>query len=121
MTGSIETLKGRRILVVEDDYFIVADLMKELEQAGVEVIGPASSIQQATDVLEGETDLDAAILDLNVQGEMIFPFADKLAERGVRFVFLTGYDRDMIPERFSPVKRCGKPVELPSLASALYR
>jgi two-component SAPR family response regulator len=120
MTNPLDALKGRRILVVEDDFFMVADLLRELEQAGVEVVGPAPSVAKATHILEQEAPLDAAILDLNVQGEMVFPFADLLIERNVPFVFLTGYDRDVIPTRFSTIKRCEKPLELPPLATALF-
>lgn len=120
MTNPLDALKGRRILVVEDDFFMVADLLRELEQAGVKVVGPAPSVAKATEIIEREPLPDAAILDLNVQGEMVFPFADLLVERNVPFVFLTGYDRDVIPTRFSTTKRCEKPLELPPLAAALF-
>ena len=112
--------RGRRLLVVEDDYFIVEDLLRELEQAGTEVVGPVPNLQQAMKVLGSTQNLDGAILDINLQGEMAFPLADALQSRNIPFVFLTGYEQTMIPTRFASVRHFEKPVNLTVLAGALF-
>ena len=118
---SLETLlKGRRLLVAEDDFFIVEDLLRGLEQAGAEVIGPVANLQSALDLLDKTPNLDGAVLDINLQGNLVFPLADALRQRNIPFVFLTGYERQIIPSRFSNAKHCQKPVELQPLIKALF-
>ncbi|WP_314190624.1 hypothetical protein [Paracoccus yeei] len=53
-------------------------------------------------ILSG-THLDGAILDVNLQGQMVFPVAHLLLERSVPFLFMTGYDQSVIPERFKAI------------------
>jgi len=64
--------------------------------------------------------LDGAVLDLNLRGEMGFQVADILAERMVPFVFATGYDRAVIPERFAGIARCEKPISVEKVVRALF-
>ena len=92
-------LAGRRLLVVEDEYFLAAELVEALSADGAKVIGPAASVDDALDLLDDTAQLDGAVLDLNLQGEMAFPVADALMERDIPFVFLTGYDQSVIPPR----------------------
>lgn len=109
MTGA---LAGRRVLVVGDDFFLAADVVRGLEADGAEVIGPVGDIDEALDLIDDAPHLDGAVLDLDVGGEMAFPVADAPIERGVPFVFATGYDRAVIPPRYGAVARCEKPVEV---------
>lgn len=110
---------GRRILVVEDEH-VVADLMAQcLMSRGFGVVGPAASVQDAMALLNGDDAPDAATLDINLRGEMVFPVADRLLMRGVPFVFTTGYDVGGVPERFSHVRLWTKPVDVATLADAL--
>ena len=60
------------------------------------------------------------MLDVNLRGEMAFPVDDALIERGVPFVFATGYSADALPRRYASVPRCDKPVEPDALAAALF-
>jgi hypothetical protein len=64
--------------------------------------------------------LDGAVLDINMRGEMIFPVADALKERGVRFIFTTGYDSEAIPERYRAMARCEKPLDMVEIVEALF-
>src|SRR3954451_11745837 len=67
------SLQGRHLLVVEDEYLIAADLTASLESLGAEVIGPAASIEEALSLLEINSDrLDGAVLDINLRNEPIF-------------------------------------------------
>jgi DNA-binding LytR/AlgR family response regulator len=107
-----ESLKGRRILVVEDEYLVAADLTASLEALGAEVVGPAASVNQALSLVENHGGrLDGAVLDINLKDERVYPVADVLTARGVPFVFTTGYDAISLPASYASAPRCEKPVD----------
>jgi DNA-binding NarL/FixJ family response regulator len=112
-------LKGCRILVVEDDFFLADDLASALEDHGAEVIGPASTYQDGLLMMVAGGRIDVALLDINLRGEMAYPLADILLDRGVDVMLATGYDRSALPERFYPVVRIEKPFDAAVLARAL--
>ncbi len=120
MTATHSKLVGRAVLLVEDDYFIVKQLRRLFEQEGAIVLGPVSNVAGALELVERTARIDGAVLDVNLQGEMVFPVADALAERGVRFVFATGYDPVELPARHGAVPHFSKPVNLAGLAEALF-
>lgn len=113
------TFEGRKILIVEDDYMVVLDLLQRLVMLGADIVGPASSNEQALRLIEGTPTLGGAILDLKVAGEMSFPIADVLLEQGIRFVFVTGLAEAAIPKRFSHVPFCNKPASVLDIVQAL--
>lgn len=119
MNGT-DSLEGRRLLVVEDEYFLAENMVSGLTERGAEVVGPVGDIDDALDLIEDSERLDGAVLDLNLRGEMAFPVADALLERGIPFVFATGYDSASIPPRYKGVLRCEKPVNVPKIARALF-
>ena len=108
-------LQGRRILVVEDDYVLAEDLRRELEALGAEVQGPVPSTDDALHVLKTGLQPDAVLLDLNLGGEIAFPVAEALQERGILFAFTTGYEAWTIPGAYAHIPRFDKPVELQRL------
>jgi DNA-binding LytR/AlgR family response regulator len=115
-----ESLRGRCLLVVEDEYLIAADLTASLESLGVEVIGPAASVVEALSLIDNNSDrLDGAVLDINLQNERVYPVADVLAARGVPFVFTTGYDAVAVPTPYACAPRCEKPVDKTQLIRLL--
>lgn len=116
----MERLEGKTILVVEDDYFIATDLCRSLVTEGVEVLGPVGRVDDALGVIARSDRIDAALVDLNLHGVMAYPVADALAERRVPFLFVTGYDRAGIPERFRDVPHCQKPVVLEDARDVLF-
>ncbi|MDM9625204.1 HWE histidine kinase domain-containing protein [Rhizobium sp. S152] len=101
-------LKGRRILVVEDEPLIGMDIVAALEDAGAEVEGPVATVEEACAVIESKG-FDAALVDANLHGTSVGPIAAALAERGVPFAFATGYDKDGLPEGFQNRLILGKP------------
>ena len=118
--ASTKTLAGRRILIVEDDFFIADDFAATFEGAGAQVVGPAATLSEAFDLIERTERLDGALLDINLQGELAYTLADALRARGVPIVFATGYDRGAIPERYADIPLCEKPVDPQQVARAMF-
>ena len=112
---------GRRILVVEDDYMIVADLVQELEASGAHVIGPIPTLDMALEKLEQLPDIAGAILDINLHGEMVFPLAEELRRRQIPFVFATAYEEKAIPTAWRDIPLVRKPADLSEIAEVLLR
>lgn len=103
-------LKGVRVLVVEDNFFVAEHIRAILEASGCAVIGPVGHLRDGLR-LAAEEALDGALLDINLHGDRSFPIADALHQRGIPFVFLTGYDSsEILPERLRQVQRLGKPI-----------
>lgn len=121
MTEAGSELRGRRLLVVEDDYMIAADFVYALEERGFEVIGPVGSVREALALIESAGVFDGAVLDINLGREMAFPIADALTARGVPFVFATGYGTLAIPPVYAEVPRVEKPVDMAALLRLLAR
>ncbi len=76
-------LAGKRVLIVEDDNILAITLAEELAAEGAKVVGPAPTVTDALDVIT-RTDLDGAIVDINLRGKAAFPVADALADRRKR-------------------------------------
>lgn len=107
-----------RVLVVEDEYYLAADLAEALAARGVQVIGPVGTLADAVTALEDHT-IDRAVLDMNLQGEMSFPIADRLEAAGIPYVVATGYAAEMLPDRFRNRPRLEKPYRPDMLVSML--
>ncbi|MGA1834720.1 MULTISPECIES: response regulator [Rhizobium] len=115
-----EALSGRTYLVVEDEYLVASDMLTMLESAGAKVFGPISDVQQAMEVLsEPSLELDAAVLDINLHGEMVYPAAALLVLRGTPFIFVTGYDCASMPKEFADAPCLSKPTAEADLVEAL--
>jgi DNA-binding NtrC family response regulator len=112
-------LTGRRVLVVEDEYLLASDLAAALERESAEVIGPVPSVAQAMALIAARPDIELALLDVNLGGELVYPVADALAERGVPFLLLTGYEANAIPSRYESVPRLEKPVRTANVMLAI--
>ncbi len=119
MDSAASPLRGKRVLVVEDEYMIADDLACELRDAGAEVLGPAASLPQAMRVIAPIGPIDAAVLDINLRETLAYPLVDRLIEQGVRVLITSGYDEAMIPERYRHLPRCEKPVSPLKLRHAL--
>jgi len=107
-----------KVLVVEDEYLIRMLLEDMLDELGYGVAAAVGSLAEAREHASGG-DFSAAILDVNVDGEEIFPVADLLAERGVPFVFVTGYGEGSLPERFRGRPALQKPFQAERLKTTL--
>jgi len=107
-TGS-QALAGKRVLILEDEYFIATDLAQALAAAGAEIMGPYSTSASALTSIEANPP-DMGVLDVNLAGVVNFDLADSLAARDVPFVFASGYDDTSVPQRHSTVPFYQKPL-----------
>jgi CheY-like chemotaxis protein len=89
-------LRGKRILLVEDEPLIAMEIEAELLSAGCEVVGPAGTLAGALRLI-AEISCDAALLDANLGGQPVDALAAALTQKGVPFAFATGYGRDALP------------------------
>lgn len=114
-----DTLAGRRVLLVEDQVLIAMALEAELQDFGLTVAGIAPSVEKALALLAQDTP-DLAVLDLSLNGETSIPIAEALMERGIRFIFATGYGADVeLPEGFETVPVVSKPYQIEDILRAL--
>jgi CheY-like chemotaxis protein len=114
-------LSGRRILVIEDEMMVAMLLKDFLADLGCTVLGPAARVEQALAMIEAAGALDAAVLDINLNGQKSYPVADALAARGVPFVFATGYSRDSMLNGHREFPLLQKPYRLSKMADALAK
>ena len=120
MGGAPEkALTDRRVLVAEDEYFIARDLGRALHALGAEVVGPVPSVDAVQAILAAGEHLDAAILDINLDGGWIFSALADLVARGIPVVLATGYEDDALPAEYRHVPRWQKPFDPSALAEAL--
>lgn len=116
-----DSLRGRVVLIVEDEFYLADDLASALAGIGAKVLGPFGRVEEARRLLEGDQAVDLAILDIDLFGDRVFPVADLLRARHTPFLFATGYDQEIIPQRFSDVPRLEKPFTAATVISLLER
>jgi len=110
--------KQPRVLVVEDEYLIRMLLEDMLGDLGYSVAAAVGSIAEARE-FASTGEFNAAILDVNLDGQESYPVADILAARGLPFVFVTGYGERSLPERYRDRPALQKPFQAEQLDSAL--
>ena len=107
----LSALSGAVVLLVEDDFFIGLDYVEHLTSWGMKVIGPAISDSDARNLMVGAR-IDAALLDVSIQGGNSFGLAQDLRDAETPFAFVTAFasDEAMFPDSLKSVARLGKPV-----------
>lgn len=111
-------LEARRVLVVEDQYYLATDICEWLTEAGAEVLGPVRKVEQARDLLKREA-IDLAVVDINLGTGPTYELAEELTARAVPFLFATGYDQSAIPSEFQGAPRIEKPFNERDLITAV--
>lgn len=112
-------LSGKSVLMVEDEYLIADALCSAFELEDVRVVGPFPNVASAMEALDNGATADVAVLDVNLNGERVFPLADRLMADNVPIVLTTGYDGDAIPRDYAHLQRLQKPVHLRELFGCL--
>jgi PAS domain S-box-containing protein len=116
-------LKGKRIIIIEDDALVSMDLESSLTDVGCKVISTAGTLDEAK-ILIADAQCDAALLDANLAGHSVDVLAMMLTKRNIPFAFVTGYGRDALPEAFRDAIVLKKPFsqnDLVSVAELLLR
>jgi PAS domain S-box-containing protein len=109
-----------RVLVVEDEALLAMELEGHLQGLGYTIVGPFGDLARATEACRREA-IDVAVLDTNLNGEMVYPLADDLSAHGIPFIFVTGYSASNLPERFRGAPRVAKPYDPATLTTQLER
>ena len=110
------SLTGLKLLIVEDNYLIASLIEQILADAGCIVSQPIPQLVQAQDEARGG-DYNAAVLDINLNGERVYPVADILSHRNIPYLFLTGYGAQHV--RYSERPRLRKPFKRAQLLDAV--
>jgi two-component SAPR family response regulator len=112
-------LTGLRVLIVEDEFLVGLILEDDLKAKGSEIVATCQTLVDGTRAAEN-SEFDLAILDINLNGEMVFPLADVLVSRSKPLIFLSGYIANL-PERFAKFEAVSKPYQILELESAIAR
>jgi CheY-like chemotaxis protein len=114
-----QPLSGRRVLIVEDESLVAMLLETILEDMGCTPVGPASTVSEGLSMVTADEPLDAALLDVNVAGSQVFPVAQALKDRGVPFIFSTGYGEGGLPDAWRGQSTIQKPFTEAAIRDAL--
>jgi len=120
MTSNGAALAGRRVLVVEDNFYIAVAIARVLKARGAELIGPAGTVGDALALIAANERIDGAALDVNLRGAMVYPVANALRAKNVPMVFMTGYDNRAIEPGYADVPCMQKPLTVERLMQALF-
>ena len=112
-TAAMPSLHDMQVMIVEDDTLLAIDLAEALRDAGLQVIGPFSTVDGALHGVAAHRP-QAAILDIDLRGQLSFPVADALAGANVPFLWLSGSSPNVLPEHHR-----GRPFVRKPLAKAL--
>lgn len=115
----MSALQSKRILLLEDEVLVAMMAEDILTDLGAVVVGPADTVTGGLTLVES-SEIDAALLDINMNGERSYPVAEALLARRIPFVFCTGYGEDGW-ERASRVPIVSKPYTEDGVAAALIR
>lgn len=111
-------LARRRILVVEDEPLLAFDIVDQIEEHNGIVPGPVVTLEKGFDALR-EMKPDAAIVNINLGRQLVYPLADEMLDQGVPFIFASSEERAAIPDRFNDVPLHSKPISMIEAAAAL--
>jgi DNA-binding response OmpR family regulator len=112
-------LARRRILVVEDEYFIAEEIKLLLMDLGATVIGALPDQEKATATLS-DTEIDCAVLDIDICGRAIFPLTFELKRRDIPWLYVSGYSERLVPEAVRGGAHLEKPVAPGALVASIY-
>jgi DNA-binding NarL/FixJ family response regulator len=112
-----QQLIGHRVLVVEDEFFLASEIEDALTRDGSDVIGPIPDPLCAIDQVLADG-FDVAVLDIKLGGDLVFPIADALAERGVPFLFASAHPGSGVPSSYRDRPLIVQPYEAGELIAA---
>jgi PAS domain S-box-containing protein len=108
----------KRVLLVEDQALVGMMMRGMVAECGYVVAGPFHSLSEAISAA-GAQEFDGAILDVNLDGDLVYQLCDLLAQQSVPFIFVTGYDHETVDSRFGHVPVLQKPVARETLEALM--
>jgi DNA-binding response OmpR family regulator len=108
-----------RILIIEDEPIVAISYAAILRQAGIDVVGPAGTLEQALQVIEHEA-ISGAMLDLNLFDRSAEPVAAALRQRGIPFIIVSGLPPEDVQQRFGIARLLSKPCRAVDLIEAVH-
>jgi CheY-like chemotaxis protein len=111
-------LSNRKVLVVEDEMMIAMLIEDMLDEFGCKLVGPATSVPRALDLIDKEN-VEIAVLDLNLDGQDTYAIADVLQQKNVPFIFATGYGSRGLRQGYQNRPVLQKPFQARDLENAL--
>jgi len=114
-----DAFRDRRILIVEDESIIAEELEESFAEIGAVVVGPVPSIDRALELIAATPRIDAALIDVSLDGELAYPVIDALEARNVPFVLMSGYEDHVLRSRYPRARNCQKPYEFADIKRAL--
>lgn len=121
MTEPTDVLQGARVLVLEDETLVSMMVEDMLMDLGCEIVGPFARLDHALSFVAAGSQVDLALLDVNLGGERSFPLAEALSARSVPFVFTTGYDESGMPDEWRSRPALRKPFMMHEMAAVLRK
>ena len=115
----MQSAKNIRVLVVEDEALVGITMEDFLGDFGYSVVGPIENMQAAI-LLAATEKIDVAVVDINISGQVATAVADKLIEREIPFLFISGYEK-MRGSRYASIPLLRKPFEPEDLRDAIER
>jgi CheY-like chemotaxis protein len=112
-------LSGKRVLVAEDELLVAMLIEEILDQFECQLVGPFATVANALAAARNATDIDIALLDVNLRGQKIYPVAEALDERGIPFVLVSGYGKGAVPPNRPHWNVCPKPFDADDLGKML--
>ena len=88
-----------RVLIVEDEFLVALEMSRIVEREGYTVVGPAASVDATRRVL-AQQEVDVALLDINLRGELVFPIAEHLEATGLPYIFVTSSSPSSLPAEY---------------------
>jgi len=116
--GASVDLTGKRILLVEDSPVVGPFTAELLQELGCEVVGPAPNMAAARELVD-RSGFDAALMDIHIRGERVFPICEVLEAKGLPFVLTSGYADWQMPDKWNDRPRLQKPYKLDQVHQAL--
>jgi CheY-like chemotaxis protein len=113
-------MPNARLLIVEDEYLIRLLLEDMLIEFGCSIAAVASNLEDGKKAAE-TSEIDLAILDVNIDGQQVFPIADILRGRKLPFIFITGYGARGLPDHYRDTPTLQKPFQMHDLKATLAR
>ena len=113
-------MPNARLLIVEDEYLIRLLLEDMLVELGCSIAAVASNLDEAKQAAQ-TAEIVLAILDVNIDGQQVFPVADILRGRKLPFIFITGYGARGLPENYRDTPTLQKPFQMEDLKTTLTR